>query len=58
MSILKLLYRKKWVEYIAIFAGVTLMALGVRMIYEPLELVTGGVAGFAIVVREIGRAHV
>lgn len=53
MSILKLLYRKKWIEYIAIFAGVTLMALGVRMIYEPLELVTGGVAGFAIVVRDI-----
>lgn len=53
MSKLKLLYKKVWIEYIVIFAGVSLMALGVRMIYEPLELVTGGVAGFAIVVRDL-----
>ena len=52
MSKLKLLYKKVWIEYILIFIGVSLMALGVRMIYEPLELVTGGVAGFAIVVRD------
>lgn len=50
---LKLLSKKVWVEYVLILIGVSLMSLGVRLIYEPLELVTGGVAGFAIVVRDI-----
>ena len=27
------------------------MATGVRVIYEPMDLVTGGVSGFAIIVR-------
>lgn len=27
------------------------MAVGIRVIYEPLGLVTGGVSGFAIVVE-------
>ena len=27
------------------------MAVGVRVIYEPLNMVTGGVSGFAIIVK-------
>lgn len=35
-----------------IFLGALLMALSVNLIYEPMELVTGGVAGLAIVVKD------
>lgn len=31
------------------------MAVGVRFIYEPLHLVTGGVSGFAIVVKSVSE---
>ncbi|MCI8306546.1 MAG: YitT family protein [Lachnospiraceae bacterium] len=38
-------------NYIVIAVGVGLMAVGVRFIYEPLNMVTGGVSGFAIIVK-------
>ena len=46
-----LLKTKRWSSFIFIFIGVSLMAVCVRVVYEPLELVTGGISGFAIVVR-------
>jgi len=55
---LKLLLSYKWTEYIIILAGVSLMAAGVRFIYEPLDLVTGGVSGLAIAIRELSRGLV
>jgi len=39
-------------RYMIIFLGALLMALSVNLIYEPMELVTGGVAGLAIVVKD------
>lgn len=36
-----------------IITGSILMALGVNLIYEPLGLVTGGLSGLAIVVKEL-----
>lgn len=41
----------KLANYIVIAVGVGLMAVGVRFIYEPLNMVTGGVSGFAIIVK-------
>lgn len=41
----------KLANYIIIAVGVGLMAVGVRVIYEPLNMVTGGVSGFAIIVK-------
>ncbi|NLL73925.1 MAG: YitT family protein [Clostridiales bacterium] len=38
-----------------IIVGSFLMALAVNLIYEPLGLVTGGVAGLAIVVKELTK---
>ncbi len=38
-------------KYLTILAGSFLMALAVNLVYEPMELVTGGVSGLAIVVK-------
>lgn len=52
MIILKSLLKESFVQdFILITIGVSLMAVGIRFIYEPLNLVTGGVSGFAIVIR-------
>jgi uncharacterized membrane-anchored protein YitT (DUF2179 family) len=40
-------------KYMTIIVGSVLMAAAVNFIYEPLGLVTGGLAGLAIVVKEI-----
>jgi uncharacterized membrane-anchored protein YitT (DUF2179 family) len=40
-------------NYINIAVGSALMALAVNLIYEPLGLVTGGLAGLAIVIKEM-----
>ncbi len=38
-------------KYAIIFIGAFLMAVSVNVIFEPMELVTGGVSGLAIVVK-------
>lgn len=45
-------------KYIDIIVGSFLMALAVNFIYEPLGLVTGGLAGLAIVIKEMSRTIV
>ncbi len=59
VSLLGILLRKNvFLDIILIFAGVSLMAAGVRLIYEPLGLVTGGVSGFAIIVEYWTRSFI
>lgn len=38
-------------KYVIIFVGALLMGLSVNLVYEPMQLVTGGVAGLAIAVK-------
>ncbi len=45
--------KKKVKDYILIVAGTFIMAIGVKMIYDPMEMVTGGVTGLAIVVKAL-----
>lgn len=40
-------------KYVTITMGSTLMALAINVIFEPLGLVTGGLSGLAIVVKEL-----
>ncbi|NLL00202.1 MAG: YitT family protein [Clostridiales bacterium] len=40
-------------KYLIIVVGSFLMALAINLIYEPLGLVTGGLSGLAIVVKDI-----
>lgn len=42
-------------NYMTIIVGSVLMAVAVNLIYEPLGMVTGGLAGLAIVVKEITK---
>lgn len=40
-------------KYFIIIVGAVLMAVSVNLIYEPIGLVTGGVSGLAIVIKEL-----
>lgn len=40
-------------DYILIVAGTFIMASGIKMIYDPMEMVTGGVTGLAIVIKAL-----
>lgn len=42
-------------SYFLVALGTFLMAAGVNLIYEPLSMVTGGFAGFAIIVKSITK---
>ena len=48
-----LLIRSRLFDIFLMILGVSLMAIGIRVVYEPLGLVTGGLSGFAIVVEKI-----
>ncbi|PKM68480.1 MAG: YitT family protein [Firmicutes bacterium HGW-Firmicutes-2] len=43
--------RKVWVDYLYIIVGVTIMAIAINAFFEPLDMVTGGVTGIAIIVK-------
>ncbi len=47
------LYKHKFAHYILIIVGTILMAVSVNLVYEPLEMVTGGLSGLAIVIKKI-----
>lgn len=42
---------KSYRQYILIVMGAVLMAVSVNMVYEPMDMVTGGITGIAIVVK-------
>ncbi len=43
--------RPRWLQYIVIALGTTLMAIAVNVVFEPMDMVTGGVSGLAIVIK-------
>lgn len=45
--------RKPFIDYIIIMVGITLLAAGLNMFFIPLDLVTGGVTGLAIIIKKI-----
>lgn len=46
-------YKNKFTHYILIIVGTILMAVSVNLVYEPLEMVTGGLSGLAIVIKKL-----
>ena len=40
-------------DYVLIVVGTVIMAVGIKMIYDPLGMVTGGVTGLAIVIKAL-----
>lgn len=52
MGIWESKFRKNvWMDYLLIIIGTTLMSVAIKCIFDPINLVTGGVSGIAIVVR-------
>jgi uncharacterized membrane-anchored protein YitT (DUF2179 family) len=49
----KLTSTSKLNHYIILTLGTILMALSINLVYEPLEMVTGGVTGLAIVIKKV-----
>lgn len=43
--------RPIYVDYLFIIIGTGLMALGINCIYDPINMVTGGVTGIAIIIK-------
>ena len=41
----------RWLQYVVIALGTTLMAVAVNIVFEPMDMVTGGVSGLAIVIK-------
>lgn len=47
---------KRYVNYVRMIVGTAVMAFAIKSIYDPAGLVTGGVSGIAIVVKDIGES--
>jgi len=47
------LQHNKWLDYACMAAGSLLMAVGIQFFYDPIGLVTGGVSGIAIILKEL-----
>ncbi|SHO48679.1 YitT family protein [Anaerocolumna xylanovorans] len=47
------LYKNKFTHYVLIIVGTFLMAVSVNVVYEPLQMVTGGLSGLAIVIKKV-----
>lgn len=50
-------YRPWYTDYLLIIIGTGLMSLAINSIFEPINLVTGGVTGIAIIVKGV-TAHI
>lgn len=49
----KYLMKSKAMHYVFVIIGTVLMAVSIRLVYEPMGMVTGGVTGLAIVIKEL-----
>lgn len=45
--------KRPWIAWLMILAGTGLMGLGIKSIYDPISLVTGGFTGISIIVKEL-----
>lgn len=45
--------RKIWIDYVYIVVGCILIAISYNVVYEPMEMVVGGVTGLAIVIKSV-----
>ena len=51
----KATFRKQAVQGFIIFVGATLTAFGTKYIFDPAGLVTGGVSGLSIIIRQLSE---
>lgn len=50
--------KRVWLPWVMIVLGTGLMAVGIQNIYDPINLVTGGFTGIAIIVKNITSGYI
>ncbi len=51
----KYMMKSKVIHYVFIIVGTTLMAAAINLVYEPMEMVTGGITGLGIVIKDLTK---
>lgn len=49
---------KSWLPWVMIVLGTGLMAVGIQNVYDPINLVTGGFTGIAIIVKNLSSHYI
>ena len=49
---------RPWLPWVMIVLGTCLMAIGIQNIYDPINLVTGGFTGIAIIIKNISSRYI
>ena len=49
---------KKLYDYIFVLAGTGILAFAIQCLYDPVELVTGGFSGLAIIIKNITSSFI
>ena len=50
--------KNPWIDWILIIVGTGLMAWGIKCVYDPIGLVTGGFTGVAIIVKGVTERYI
>lgn len=50
--------RTVWMDYICIILGTGLIAMSVQFVYDPINLVTGGFSGLAIIIKAVTESFI
>lgn len=48
-----MIYKRPWIAWLFIILGTGLLATGIKCIFDPIGLVTGGFTGIAIIVKQM-----
>lgn len=49
--------KKPWLAWLMTIAGTGILAFGIKCIYDPIGLVTGGFTGIAIIIKELSANY-
>lgn len=50
--------KKPWIAWMMIIIGTGILAFGIKCIFDPIGLVTGGFTGIAIIVKEVTGSYI
>lgn len=50
--------KRPWLSWIMIIVGTGILAAGIKCIYDPIGLVTGGFTGISIIIKEITAKYI
>lgn len=50
--------KSRWLPWVMIVLGTGLMAVGIQNVYDPINLVTGGFTGIAIIIKNVTEGYI